>query len=131
MQDSPALDALISLSRATASANLALDKTLSRVGLWLKDLSLLMFLVDGPLTRAELAGSLKTSQSETVRRVKPMEKLNWIERDTDGRFALTAVGAALVDEAGGLAANRAEVWLGELLSDEDVLVLSSLLGKLV
>ncbi len=131
MPTSPALDALIALSRATASANLALDKTLSRVGLWLNDLSLLIFLSDGSLTRAELASKLSQSESETLRRVKPMEKLNWIERDSDGRFALTAVGEALVDEAAGLAANRAAVWLGERLSTEETAELSRLLAKLL
>jgi DNA-binding MarR family transcriptional regulator len=130
MPTSPELDALIALSRAAASANLALDKTLSRVGLWLNDLSLLLFLSDGPLSRAELAAKVRQSESEALRRVKPMEKLNWIERDAEGRFALSAVGIALVDEAGGLAANRAEVWLGERLSAEEVLVLSRVLGKL-
>jgi DNA-binding MarR family transcriptional regulator len=129
MQDSPSLDALIALSRATASASLALDKTLSRVGLWLNDLSLLMFLIDGPLARDELASALKISQSEALRRVKPMEKLNWLEREAAIGIALTPVGTALVDEASGLAANRAEVWLGEWLSEEDVLALVGLLGR--
>jgi DNA-binding IclR family transcriptional regulator len=131
MPTSPELDALIALSRATASANLALDKTLSRVGLWLNDLSLLIFLSDGSLTRAELASKLSQSESETLRRVKPMNKLNWIERDSDGRFALSAVGVALVDEASGLAANRAEVWLGERLSADETAELSRLLVKLL
>jgi DNA-binding MarR family transcriptional regulator len=130
MPESTALDALVLLIRATASANAALDKTLSRVGLWLTDLSLLRFLANGPRDRAGLAADLELSQSEALRRLKPMEKLNWIERDAAGAFALTAVGRGLVDEASGLAANRAEIWLGERFDDAEIETLKSLLLRL-
>lgn len=129
--DSPALTALLLISRARASANAALDQALSRVGLWLDDLALLQALADGPLPRARLASALSASVSETVRRVKPMEKLSWVTRTDDGSIALTDVGRSLLDEALGLAANRSETWLADYLDQKEIETLNSLLGRLV
>ena len=128
--DSAALDALLLLSRARAAANASLDKALSRVGLWLDDLAVLTLLDDRPLSRDDLGAALSLSASETVRRIRPMEKLSWVER-TDAGIALTPTGRALLDEASGLAANRAEVWLAEAsLSDSDIASLRELLSRL-
>lgn len=129
--DSPALTALLLISRARAAANAALDQALSRVGLWLDDLALLQALADGPLPRARLASALSASVSETVRRVKPMEKLSWVTRTDDGSIALTDVGRSLLDEALGLAANRSETWLADYLDQKEIETLNSLLGRLV
>jgi hypothetical protein len=130
---SPALDALILLTRANAGATLALDNALSRVGLWLNDLSLLQLLRDAGrdgLSRVDLAALLSQSQSETLRRIKPMEKLDWIARTESGNFRLSDNGRALELEASGLAANRSEHWLAGLLNDSEISQLVTLLGKL-
>jgi hypothetical protein len=123
---SPALDALILLTRASAGATLALDNALSRVGLWLNDLSLLQLLRDAGrdgLSRVDLAALLS-------RRIKPMEKLDWIARTESGNFRLSDNGRALELEASGLAANRSEHWLAGLLNDSEISQLVTLLGKL-
>jgi DNA-binding MarR family transcriptional regulator len=130
---SPALDALLLLSRSNAAANASLDRALSRVGLWLNDLSLLTYVQDAGaagLSRAALAELLRQSQSETLRRVKPMEKLGWLERTADGSFALTLDGKARVVEATGLAASKSESWLGDFLSEDEIATLSKLLARL-
>lgn len=130
---SPALEALILLTRVNAEATAALDKALSRVGLWLNDLSLLGLLRDAGmegLSRADLAKALSQSQSQTLRRVKPMEKLDWIARTDVGNFRLSSHGRALELEASGLAANRSEAWLDGVLDSDEISQLTSLLRKI-
>ena len=130
---SPALEALILLTRVNAEATAALDKALSRVGLWLNDLSLLGLLRDAGaegLSRADLARALSQSQSQTLRRVKPMEKLDWIARTDVGNFRLSSHGRALELEASGLAANRSEAWLAGVLDADEISQLTSLLRKI-
>ena len=130
---SPALEALILLTRVNAEATAALDKALSRVGLWLSDLSLLGLLRDAGaegLSRADLARALSQSQSQTLRRVKPMEKLDWIARTDAGNFRLSSHGRALELEASGLAANRSEAWLDGVLDADEISQLTVLLRKI-
>ena len=130
---SPALEALILLTRVNAEATAALDKALSRVGLWLNDLSLLGLLRDAGaegLSRTDLARALSQSQSQTLRRVKPMEKLDWIARTDTGNFRLSSHGRALELEASGLAANRSEAWLAGVLDADEISQLTSLLRKI-
>lgn len=57
--------------------------------------------------------------------MKPMEKLNWIERTEDGSFRLTDFGREL--EGSGLAANRSEAWFEEKLDAGEI---EALLRKL-
>lgn len=131
---SRALDVLLLLTRANSSASAALDPALSRVGLWLADLSLLSTVADAGevgLHRDELARSLHTSPSETVRRIRPLEKLNWLRRSNEGMIVLTDAGHAVVAEGSGLATNRAEALLAEVFDPNELDTLCRMLSTLV
>jgi DNA-binding MarR family transcriptional regulator len=133
MSDSPALDAVLLLTRANSAAHAALEETLGQVGLALDELSLLTFVRDAGsagLQRAALASALRLPQSETLRRAKQLEKLNRLERSEDGAFVLTGGGRTLLDEATGLAARRSRSWLAESLSAEQVASLAYMLREL-
>ena len=63
---SPALDAVLLLVRTTAAAIAALDPALSRVGLWLTDLSLLRFGMPDPAA-SRASAWLRPSASRSPR----------------------------------------------------------------
>lgn len=133
MSDSPALDAVLLLTRANSAAHAALEETLGQVGLSLDELSLLSFVRDAGtsgLQREGLASALRLPQSETLRRAKQLEKLNRLERGEDGEFLLTIDGRTLLDWATGLSAKRSRAWLAESLSSEQVASLALMLRQL-
>lgn len=127
------LDVIISVIRTRASANTAIGSALARVGLGLDEwfrLSVLHATPAGGIDRATMAASLGLSGSETIRAVKPLEKLGWVERSDVGRFLLTDSGRRLLVEANAIAASAVGPWLTNGLTEADREGLSELVGRL-
>lgn len=109
------LEAAMLVSRAKSGLDERISAALVRVGLSFDDLRLLQTIgqsVDG-LSLQTLAGTLASTGSHTLRAVRPLEKLGWVDRDSDRNFVLTDSGRALVDQSEGIAEAAAQRWFAD------------------
>jgi DNA-binding MarR family transcriptional regulator len=135
-----ALDTVLALLRAQSHLQNRFATELGSVhGLSVNELLLLMHLEQAPehrLRRVDLAARLDLSQSGVTRMLAPMEKLGWVERETDPRDA--RVGYVVLRKAGQRLAKdgvrtltaQAEALFGDPWSEKDVASLGRLLGRL-
>ena len=109
-------------------------------GLSVNEMFLLMHLEQASrnrLSRVELARRLHMSASTVTRMATPMEKIGLLKRQADERDArlafvvLTQAGLEKVKEARATFAEQASNVFRDRWSDEDVAVLSELLGRMV
>lgn len=105
------LETIMLLASAQSAAASAADATLSRIGISIDDLRLLTAIGRTDPDRSELARMMHATPSQTIRKVRPLEKLGWIQRTADAHFQLTASGRAILDEAALLADDSTERWL--------------------
>lgn len=109
------LDAAMLVSRAKSGLDERISAALVRVGLSFDDLRLLQTIgqpTPGPSLQA-LANALATTGSHTLRAIRPLEKLGWVDRDSDRNFVLTDSGRALVDQSEGIAEAAAQRWFAD------------------
>lgn len=125
-----ALDTLMLLTGAGLASAAALDEKLARIGVTTEDLRVLTAAGSAGADRTKLAHRLHAPVSEAVRKARPLQKLGWLQRATDGRFVLTTSGERLVDEASSLAQGAAEHWLLERLDPDQLAKLRTLLRPL-
>ena len=100
---------------------------LSRIGITIDDLRALTAIGSVGIDRAVLANRLRSPRSQTIRRVRPLEKLGWVQCTEEGHFQLTHSGRSLVDDAISLTDDAAEKWLLERLPPEQIAQLRTLL----
>ena len=113
------LAAALLVSRAKSGLDLRISGALERVGLSFDDLRLLQTIgrsAPGP-SLSVLAGALDDTGSRTLRAVRPLEKLGWVDRDSSGTFMLTDSGRALVDQSEGIAEAAAQRWFADTGTD--------------
>ena len=135
-----ALNAVLSLLRAQSHLQSRFAAELGSVhGLSVNELMLLMHLEQAPenrLRRVDLAARLDLSQSGVTRMLAPMEKLGWVERDTDPRDArvgyvvLRKAGQRLAKDGARTLTAQAEALFGDHWSEKDLVALARLLGRL-
>lgn len=132
MSHEPHID-LLELISAAANAVSVLDRALARIGLGSEELRMLSAVgapgADG-LSIRDAAGALSVSNSTALRRMRPLEKLGWLEKCGPMVFALTESGHRI--EAGGrdICADASERhWAGRLSATEQA-CLANLLAKM-
>lgn len=119
------------LTDAQAAMASAMDAKLSRIGITIDDLRALTAIGSVGIDRAVLANRLRSPRSQTIRRVRPLEKLGWVQCTEEGHFQLTHSGRSLVDDAISLTDDAAEKWLLERLPPEQIAQLRTLLIPVV
>lgn len=124
---SSGFESVMLLTAAQTAIASAMDAKLSRIGITIDDLRALTAIGSEGIDRAILANRLRAPQSQTIRRVRPLEKLGWVQRTNEGRFQLTRSGRSLVDEAIRLTDDAAKSWLLERLPPEQLEQLRTLL----
>lgn len=111
---SAALDTVILVSEVAAIAEDEVGTGLARIGISFSDLRLLMLIGrqgDLGISRAALARARRLPVSQSVREVRPLEKLGWVLRTNDGNFRLTASGHGLVIEGAEIASEISALWI--------------------
>src|SRR4051794_39103452 len=87
-----ALDAVVRVAEVAAIAEDLIGARLARIGISFSDLRVLLLLErhgDRGLGRIELARARRLPLSQAVREIRPLEKLGWVLRTSDGNFGLT------------------------------------------
>lgn len=122
------LETVMLLTTAQSAVAAAIDVRLAQIGIGVDDLRLLTAVSPAGADRATLAKRMHATQSQTIRMVRPLEKLGWLQRADEGYFQLTPSGRSLVDDAARLTDDFAEEWLLERLPLEHLEQLRVLLG---
>ncbi|AIX99640.1 hypothetical protein ART_0042 [Arthrobacter sp. PAMC 25486] len=122
------LELVMLLTAAQSAAAAAANNRLAQIGISVDDLQLLTAAGITGVDRVTLAKRMHATQSQTIRLVRPLEKLGWLQRTDDGLFQLTSSGTLLVDEAARLADDSVENWLLDRLPREQVEQLRTLLS---
>lgn len=124
---------LLDLIGAAADADSVLDHALARIGLGGEELRTLSAVgAPGPdgLSIHDAAEALSVSKSTALRRMRPLEKLGWLEKRGTMVFALTESGQRIEAEGRDICADASERhWAGRL-GAADQACLASLLAKM-
>lgn len=110
-----ALEAALVIARAHGSAASHIDQRLSRIGLGLNDVQRFGVISAHPTgaTLQAMATDMNESPSQALRCVRQLQKLGWVTRAADGKFALTDSGADVLDQARGIGQSAAAGWFAE------------------
>lgn len=131
-QLSAALDSVMLIAEVAAIAEEEVSAGLARVGISFSDLRLLVLIGrhgDLGISRVELARARRSPVSQSVREVRPLEKLGWVLRASSGNFGLTTSGRNLAIEGAEIASDISTGWLREPI--DQTTPLSRMLGELV
>ncbi|MGP9503440.1 MarR family winged helix-turn-helix transcriptional regulator [Specibacter sp. AOP5-B1-6] len=124
--------ALLDLLDTAAAATLVLDRALARIGLGADELRVLSAVAAGGPAGTSIssaAGALSVPGSAALRRVRPLEKLGWIERLGPAAFILTESGQGIEAEGRDICADATERYLESCFSSAERETLSALLAK--
>lgn len=125
------LEVLRTVMRMRVRANTTIGQALARVGLGVDEWFRLSVLHDSPgcgIDRETMAAAFGLPGSETIRSIKSLEKLGWVQRSDIGRFSLTDSGRRLLVQANEIAASAAEAWFADSEAERKLLAGQDSLG---
>lgn len=123
---------LLDLIDAAANAASVLDRALVRIGLGCEELRVLSAVgAPGPggLSIRTAATVLSVSSSTALRRMRPLEKLGWVEKRGPMMFALTESGQRIEAEGRDICSDASEHYWARTLSATERASLANLLAK--
>lgn len=123
---------LLDLVDAAAAAAFVLDRALARIGLGTDELRMLTAVAAGGTAGTSIrsaADALSVPGSAALRRLRPLEKLGWIERVEPGAFILTESGHGIEAEGRDICADATEKYCASRFSGAERETLSTLLLK--
>lgn len=124
---------LLDLIDAAARATALMDRSMARIGIGSEELRVLSAIgAGGPdgTSIGSAATALSVSSSTTLRRIRPLEKLGWIEKRGSMSFALTDSGRAIAREGRDICSDATLRMQEGCLSGAEQDVLAGLLTKI-
>lgn len=124
---------LLDLMDAAARAAAMVDRSMARIGLGSEELRVLSAIGAGGSGGTALqaaAASLSVSASSALRRIRPLEKLGWLEKRDVMSFALTDSGQAIAREGRDICSEASLKMQESGLSATEQAMLAGLLAKI-